>query len=736
MPYNTREFETNTGVLANTLKRGIGMAGFFERLKVHLNDVQKQAVLHTSGPLLLLATPGSGKTTTLIAKIGYLIEEMHINPEKILAVTFSRASAEDMKNRFVQLFPHLPVPIFSTIHSFAFQVVRDYYRDQGIDYQVIEGDGDGEKGFFAQKAPVHKKTILRRLYEEMVGEVISEDQVEELMNFVSYCKNKLLEEKDLDKIQTNLLYAKEIYLIYEQYKTKNPKSVLLDYDDMLTEAYRILKDHVEIRRSYQERFFYVLTDESQDTSLVQHKIVELLVEKHRNLCVVADDDQTIYSWRGADPEYLLKFREVYPEADVLYMEQNYRSTQTIVYVANQFIKRNENRYPKNMFTTNEVGDPIVIKTTETCDDQIRYLVDEIKKADNLSNIAILYRNNSTSIFLADALERSGIPFYIKDTDHKFFRHWIVEDILNIMRLSYDPTRVDILEKVHSKLRITKEQMEQLKQAHSNGHQGSVFDQLMAGEITPGQEKILLKYKEVIPLLKSMHPLHAIRAIREDLGYEKVVKKIAGRFGLSRDYLSDVFSILEMIACHQATLPDFAKRLNALERIILSSKQNRNENVLTLTTFHSSKGLEFDRVYILVNGTIPSFEDMEQKERMEEAVRLFYVAMTRARKHLELLSFRKSMQDGELIRESLFVRDIRNIIPKERKIEVEHPTATKVAEDFQVGDQVKHRVFGIGVVESLERNTIQIRFESGVKVLSLSVCKKKKLLEKLKENGEN
>src|SRR5690606_34258244 len=394
--------------------------------------------------LLLLASPGSGKTTTIIMRIGFIIEEKGVDPSNIKAVTFSKASAKDMEERFARFFPQLQPVDFSTIHSFAFQVVREYFYKTRTHFHIIEGTMD------ADNQHLHKNMILRNLFKSLTGENITEDQMDELTTFISYVKNKMLPPEKWDSVGCDVPNAVQIVTKYEAFKRNNPGKLLIDYDDMLTIGNEVLEKDSHILRKYQQKFHYVLTDESQDTSLVQHAIMEKLVKTHGNLCVVADDDQSIYSWRGAEPSYLLDFKKVYPNAVTLFMEQNYRSSKEIVDTANQFIKRNKHRYEKNMFTNNTTAEPIKIIDFHDYNEQSNYLVKEIKDIENLREVAVLFRNNSSSITLMNKFDRAGIPFYMKDADNRFFSHWVVEDILNFMRMSFTDKRPDILEKIHTK----------------------------------------------------------------------------------------------------------------------------------------------------------------------------------------------------------------------------------------------------------------------------------------------
>lgn len=707
------------------------------QLGVSLNDIQKKAVLHTEGPLLLLATPGSGKTTTIIMRIGYLIEEKGISPLRIKAVTFSKASARDMNERFQYFFTTLPTVDFSTIHSLAFEIVREYFQKSRVTYQLIEGN--------TEAPALNKKFILRELFKKHTGENITDDQLEELMTYISFIKNKLLPKHKWSTVSCSVPSSEEIFHEYEKFKQSGTNQLLIDYDDMLTYAFKALSNDQELLAKYRGRYDYFLTDESQDTSMVQHAIIEELVCEHRNLCVVADDDQSIYTWRAAEPQYLLDFKKVYPEAAILKMEQNYRSSKDIVDVANQFIKQNKNRYDKNMFTENPSQEPIVIKRFSNDRKQTSYLVQEISSVLDYRDVAILYRNNSSSISLINEFDRAGIPFYIKDSDNRFFSHWVVEDILNFMRLTFNDKRTDVLEKIHMKFNgyITKNQMSELKRINNNQ---SVFDNLLKYiSLKNYQVKQLQNCKNIIHDMKGTAPLTAIRIIRDQLGYEKALEKMSERLGFNMEYLLDVLNRLEQIADTLNTMEEFAYRLKHLESVMKESKFQKNENVVTLSTFHSSKGLEFKRVYMidLIDGIIPLKAETKSyeagnKELIEEAVRLFYVGMTRAKKHLELLSYEN--KNGSLVKDSPFIRYVRLIMdPPQAKMETSskarkvsyNPNAIRDHSGLILGRKVKHRVFGQGEIVHLEEENLDIRFQTGMKKLSIPTCLDMGLLEPIK-----
>jgi len=701
---------------------------------VVLNEVQRQAVVNTSGALLLLASPGSGKTTTIIMKIGYLLEIKGIHPARIKAVTFSRAAAEEMKTRFKRFFPTLALVDFSTIHSLAFEVAREHFRKNKWDYQLIEGS----------QSP-NKRHILREIFKNVTQENITEDQMDELTTYISFIKNKLIVQGKWSEIDCNVPEAAEIMKKYEEFKSTSNK-LLLDYDDMLIYANKALDQDRELLGRYQQLYDYILTDESQDTSLVQHEIIEKLVCTHGKLCVVADDDQSIYSWRGAEPSYLLNLKNVYPSATILFMEENYRSSKEIVDTANTFIKRNEHRYNKNMFTHNPSHKPIIIHSLTDYKSQAKYLIEAIKKPENVCKTGVLYRNNSSSIILINELDRAGIAFYIKDEDKRFFSHWVVEDILNFMRLTYTDKRIDIFEKIFTKVNgyITKQQIEMVKKINNNR---SVFDNLLTyASLQDYQVKQIEENKETIGLMKGMAPLAAIYTIRHKLGYEKALERMCERLGFRKDYLLGILETLEEVATGLSSMEDFAKRLKYLERVIRSSKNNKDSWV-TLSTFHSAKGLEFDRVYMidLLEGVIPTRGDMEQKktgkpEAMEEAARLFYVGMTRAKTHLELITYDK--RDHEKVSESQFVTSVRNIISppvviprlniksraKVSPMVTYNSNAIKDINQLIIGSVINHQSFGRGKIVSITSSNIDINFNGTIKKLSIEVCLTKGFLE--------
>lgn len=727
---------------------------FFEKkereIGVRLNEVQMQAVLQTSGPLLLLASPGSGKTTTIIMRIGYMIEVLGVNPSRIKAVTFSKASAEDMKARFARFFPYLPPVDFSTIHSLAFQVVRQTLARQQVPFAIIE-ESDGT-------SKVSKKRVLREIFEQLNNTKITEDQLEELLTYITFVKNKMLPQAEWAIAEVKVPKKVEILQRYEEFKQTGTEQLLIDFDDMLLMSYEIFAKYPDVLAGFQQRYDFYLTDESQDTSPVQHAIIGQLVAPHQNLCVVADEDQAIYSWRGAEPEYLLQFKTVYPAAEILLMTQNYRSTKAVVVPANQFIKRNKKRYDKNMFTENDEGEPVKFQMLPNYNLQANYLVTALKAIEAGQSTAILYRNNYSAIPLMDVFDREGVPFYMKDSTIRFFTHWVVEDMLNFMRLAYSTKNVAVFEKIYRKFNayMTPKQMHALKAVDGDA---CVFTKLLEHvELKDYQEKyikkIRLKYNSI--QFEKTSPSDMLEMIRNDFGYERALKNMSEGLGFNYDNLIDIVDVLGLIAEHTPTMSDFAKRLKELEALARTSHVKRHKDAVTLTTLHSAKGLEFDYVFLvdLVEGVLPSVTldaddepaDRAKKEAaLEEETRLFYVGITRAIHHLQLISYHKRFKKQAI--QSSYMKALNQIVnpqlaSEQSKKMVQKSKVSKEIKQYRnehtitsetalvTGSKVRHVMFGEGEILAINRGTIELSFEVGHKKFAVDTCLQQGYLEKI------
>ena len=642
----------------------------------NLTEAQRKAVVHDKGPLLLLAVPGAGKTTVLILRLAYLVMVKNVKPDTILCLTFGRAAAKEMSDRFTKNFSeNITGNIhFSTIHSYAYEVVRTAFRQKRRYYQNIE-DLTGTES---------KNGVLRRLYKQVNTSTLTEDTLEELQNAICFVKNSLISPEKLENVAVKNFVT--LFNDYEKYKRMHQPQ-LIDFDDMLLIAYKALVEDPRLLALYQKRFDYILTDESQDTSLLQHKIIELIAKPKDNLFVVGDDDQSIFGFRAAEPKYLLEFPQVYEQAEILRMEQNFRSTPQIVSISRDLIRSNQMRYDKEMVTENAPGETVQVELFKGNQEQNEFILGELIN-NGVARSAILYRNHLSVITLADELDRGGVPFYIRESNkERFFSHWVVEDILNFLRFSYSDQSIAVLDKIKTKLDpyISKVQIDYLK---SISIDRSTFDILSEHPEGKARRSGYLTLKEQFKYLNKLSPGKAIIYIRKDLGYDKVIERICKSLGFAKEHLDSLLNILETIAAREATLLAFANRLSYLEEQIRTSYKNKGTKAVTLSTIHSAKGLEWERVYIidLIQGIIPDLAAVEnatknKMEAIEEERRLFYVAMTRAKKHLTLCTMKKYQKRTATI--SQFVQEVQYLLKVElqRKREEEDRIARAEREEL-------------------------------------------------------
>ncbi|SHJ06077.1 ATP-dependent helicase [Desulfosporosinus lacus] len=695
-----------------------------EKSGLNLTTQQKGAVIHDQGPLLLLAVPGAGKTTVLTVRIAYLIRVKRVDPRAILCLTFGRAAAKEMRERYLERFgvkadtenqTNKEIK-FSTIHSFAYEVVRSAFRQRDTRFEIIE----------EQKGAESKTGVLRRIYEKHNASAITDEQLEGLQNIICYVKNTLRQPEEFKK--ADIKNFPLIYNDYEEYK-RNSQPRLIDYDDMLSIAFQELNENTKCLEAYRKRFDYILTDESQDTSLLQHKIIEIVVKPKGNIFAVGDDDQSIFGFRAAEPEYLLNFEQTYPGAKILRMEQNFRSTPQIVDAARGFIRSNKLRFDKEMFTKNPAGDILRIEHFTGIREQYQFLVHELRSKKDLSKIGVLYRNNLSAICLAEELSRANIPFYMREAGkQKFFSHWVINDILNFLRFSFSDKSLPILEKIWSKLNchIRKQQLDYLKQRAIDR---SIFEILAEQpEVTSKRKNEYLELKKQFKVLNILPPAKAIRFIRSQLEYDKAIERICDSLGFSEEYIGSLLDILISIAQNEPAIVEFAKRLTLLEEQMKVSYKNKHSNAVTLSTMHSAKGLEWERVYLLdlVEGVIPENDQRGQKELLEEERRLFYVGMTRAQQHLTLCSM--DYYHNKHVKSSRFVRETSLVMKGENPEEVIRKETANMTSDFVVGLVIEHRTFGEGIIAKEDGNMILVHFKDGSqRSFMKDICEKQNLI---------
>lgn len=655
---------------------------FKKEYGIELNEQQDSAVCRVNGQTLLLAVPGSGKTTVITARVGYMIFCGNIPPENILTVTYSVAAARDMKARFENVFGEDIKTQFRTIHGLCALIIRAYERlNDTKAFSLLERD-----------SKVYE--IIRNLYVELAGEYPPDGMVKDIRTQITYAGNMLLDESELPDIDFGNVKFKEIFKKYKLYKLQNK---VMDYDDQLLFALKILKSYPSILRSARQRYKYVNVDEAQDTSRIQHEIIRLIVGKSGNIFMVGDEDQSIYSFRAAYPKALTEFKKTYPEAEIMFLEKNYRSTGAITEHACNFIRRNKERYDKKMTAHREQGEIPVLTMPGDIAEQYSYIAG---KARECGETAVLYRSTESVIPLVDLLEKQKIPYFIRENDCAFFSHPIVTDIVNLLTLSQDPQNKEAFIKVYYKLgcAVTKEKA--LRAYKSD----FPLAYLIEKESDDQKNKKLISLKGSLDRAGKLESFFAIKYILMRTGY--------GRYVASRYKNETKTRILLALARQNPDISVFLERLNCLKGII--EKGSEQKSGLILSTVHASKGLEYDNVIIMdvVAGIFPP-KDCDA-ETLEEERRIFYVAATRAKNNLEIITSAKEhgcALSGECFAAEYFVHEENATV-----------AAAVMNSKFRAGTEVRHKVFGKGMIMSVSGDFADIKFANGMnKKLDMVFC---------------
>ena len=603
-----------------------------------LNDEQLSAANHQSGPALILAVPGSGKTTLLLCRIINLVKNHGVNPNKILSVTFSKSSAKDMENRYNKLFPYENSikPSFSTIHSFCYNIVSQYFRKKKISYSLLEGN-----------SVYSKIQIIRNLSNKFLTSPLSDEGLEQLQNEISYFKNMMFTPENYDEDIFSTENFIQIYKSYEKYKRKND---LIDFDDMLSITHKILSESTITCKYFENRYDFIQIDEAQDTSNIQFEILKLISGKKRNLFFVADDDQSIYSFRGANPKNLLDFNNIFPEGTIYYLAINYRSANKICNLCNNFISQNCFRYQKKMYgkDKNMNSGNITAIDFETIEDQNQYLIENINSLKGKS--AVLFRNNLSAIGLSYTLYKKDMDFFIKDKSLSFFNHFISKDIECFFNLSLASNDINSFEKIYYKMDIfIKEEI--IAYLYANNRGRNIFDTLIeSNEFTKVQKEKLASLKISFEKLKDLSPYEAIQIIENEIGYVKYLDRISKNRNASFKIFQNHLLQFKIIGKLNESLIEYMSEIEELKNIINYSSKNYS-SLISFSTFHSSKGLEYDNVFII---DVPDLtKEKEKISVLEEERRLFYVAMTRAKQNLFILNCK--FKDGRYEKKISFHR---------------------------------------------------------------------------------
>ena len=684
-----------------------------------LNTMQKKAVLHKDGPALVLAIPGSGKTTLLICRTLHLINKHQIPPERILSLTFSKSAALDMNSRYKELFESSSYNIsFSTIHRFCYGVLLRYFKSVNKSYLLLE----------SKESPLSKYKLLQEIYKQVNQNFLTDDLYEELNTGIGYVKNMML---DANKYTSNI---QNFGLIFQKYEAYKKEKHLIDFDDMLTMCLTLFEKKPEILRNYQDRFDYIQVDECQDTSKVQHKIIELLGKIHENIFMVADDDQSIYGFRGACPEIIVNIHKYYPKISKYVLETNYRSSHDIVSLCQDIISKNSLRHHKDSFGNSKGKAKLELIYVDTTFEQASYIIKSYKSID--ASQAVLYRNNLSMIALADQLDRQDVDFSLKDIKNTFFNHWITLDMVAFLKLSLIPNDIKSFERIYFKMNayLSKDQMLYIQK---NFDGINIFDCMTSlNNLPPFKQKTLNKVKSNFEYLSQLKPELALHFIEDSLDYKAFLNQQAKRNKSPLSSFQKYLDILKLIAKDCMSISDFLHRLDELKTIIYQASKNNNPYALKLLTMHASKGLEFDYVYLtdLDQDLFPSKWAADQEsegdlQAIEEERRLFYVALSRAKYGITLIQTK--FKNGQYNKASTFVKEF--IKSGKDNIHIQHYKDEKPAsilKGFDIGDKVLHTSFGVGQILDLYEDRVVLEFKDSTKTLSAKLCSAKKILMKL------
>ena len=741
----------------------------------HLNKEQKKAATHTEGPLLILAGAGSGKTATMTHRIAYLIEQ-GVSPYSILAVTFTNKAAKEMRDRVEKLVGPCPGMWIMTFHAMSLRILREHYYAAGYDKNFVVYD------------TVDQKTIIKN--------IIKEQNIDSKQFPQAYLSAIISKEKEADSDPEQFLEnsdrspkAKVIYNVYKEYQRQLKANNAMDFDDLLLNALHVLKDNPDILAQYQNRFRYIMVDEYQDTNHIQYQIIKMMAMAHQNLCVVGDDDQCIYQWRGADIRNILDFEKDFPSAKVIKLEQNYRSCGNILSAAHSVIKNNRGRKSKKLWTEAEAGAPIVYKRCDSDKEEAYYVAQEIELFSgsgdrSYDDFAVLYRTNAQSRLFEDAMKRRHIPYQIL-SGFSFYERKETKDMICYMRLVVNPADDLALKRIINEPKrgvgpTTLGKLETLAQV--NGQ--SLFDTLSEDEVIyslPAKASVSVKeMMDVMQLCQQEKENLRVSDIYDNLlvktGYMKALEdentvEAEGRIENLLDFKSFIYDFEEEKAAtgEKASLEEF------LERVATDSdtdKYDDESGKVTLMTMHSAKGLEFPVVFMpgMEDGLFPGHRALDSENGIEEERRLCYVGMTRAKERLFLTSaaYRVLYGHGDYTRESTFLRELDKSLLDEAGDTIYEPSrrtnnklgvstgsldgysenppfrpynfdplkyakqsvkdsAAGNTENFMQGGQVTHGKFGHGIVVDVDAKTVTVVFEeAGTKKLAKGIAPLKKV----------
>lgn len=613
-----------------------------------LNPKQKEAVLHTDGPLLILAGAGSGKTRVLTHRIAYLIDECGVNPWNIMAITFTNKAAGEMRERVDNLVGFGAESIWvSTFHSSCVRILRRHIENLGYTTSFSIYDSDDQK------------TLMRQVFKTLD---IDTKQFKErsVLSAISSAKDKLIPPEEFLLNAGGDFREKKTGEIYKEYQKQLKKNNALDFDDLIVKTVELFQNNPQILDYYQERFRYIMVDEYQDTNMAQFKLVSLLASKYRNLCVVGDDDQSIYRFRGADIQNILSFENTFPGTMVIKLEQNYRSTQNILDAANEVIRHNFGRKDKTLWTANGEGDKILFKQFDTAKDEADFVVRQIRDSGySYQDQAVLYRTNAQSRLLEERCIFYNVPYRLVGGVN-FYQRKEIKDILAYLKtIANGVDDLSVIRIINVPKRGIGATTIGRVTAFASEHSMSFYDTLKEAKQIPGIGKAAEKISRFIAQMEAFRAMayseeysmkDLIDHILEDTGYEEELQEEGEIEAQTR--LENIEELINKAAAYEEdsehpTLDEFLEQVALVADI---DNVDDTEDRVTLMTLHSAKGLEFPKVYLvgMEDGLFPGMMSIMSgdKTEMEEERRLCYVGITRAKKELVLTAARQRMINGE------------------------------------------------------------------------------------------
>ena len=737
-----------------------------------LNPMQRQAVFHTEGPLLILAGAGSGKTRVLTHRIAYLIQEKKVNPWNILAITFTNKAAQEMRERVDRIAGFGSDAIWvSTFHSTCARILRRHIDNLGYDTNFTIYDTDDQKSVI--------KDVCRRLN---VDTKIFKERA--LLSQISHAKDNLITPDQMEMDAAGDFNQKKTAMVYREYQAALRKNNALDFDDLIVKTVALFQNCDRVLEYYQERFKYIMVDEYQDTNYAQFKFVSLLASRYENLCVVGDDDQSIYKFRGANIENILGYERVFPNAAVIRLEQNYRSTQNILNAANHVIANNAERKEKTLWTENEEGPKIHFRQLMNGFEEAEYIAGEISKAHReglcqYRDCAILYRTNAQSRLFEEKFINANIPYKIVGGVN-FYARKEIKDLLCYLK-TVDNARDDLA--VQRIINVPKRGIGATTlgrvQDYADKMGISLYEALRVAEEVPSIGRSLSKidgFVTFIQMLKSKAQAYTVEDLLKEIieltGYVKELE--AEDTEEARARIENIDELISKTVTYQQTMEEQdqpATLAGFLEEVALVADIDTvdpEQDYVLLMTLHSAKGLEFPRVFMagMETGIFPSYMSINYGDgsELEEERRLCYVGITRAMKELTMTCARQRMVRGETQynKVSQFVQEIpRDLVDLGHTIQEKKPKMEQVfssdskysqmkqifqtraykpkefkvtkadALDYQVGDTVRHMKFGVGIVKAIAEGgrdyEVTVDFDKvGVKKMFASFAKLKKI----------